>query len=123
ELVLRLAGHRAVQVDEMDPLRTLLEPVLRHGGGVFGEHGGALHVALLQAHAMTILDVDRGNDLHGSGWPGNCGVRPRARPKYGGRLRASVPGDEVGEQAQSRAVAFFRMELHGEDISPRNGAS
>ena len=34
-----------------------------------------------------------------------------------------VPGDEVGEQLQSGAVAFFRMELRREDISPGDGAS
>src|SRR5579864_2969138 len=38
-------------------------------------------------------------------------------------LRFSVPGDEIGEQAQTRALALFRVELHGEDISPRYRAS
>ena len=67
ELVARLARDGAVEVDEMQPLRALLEPVLRHRGGILGEHGDRLHVALLEAHAMSVLDVDRGNDLHGSG--------------------------------------------------------
>ena len=36
---------------------------------------------------------------------------------------AAVPLHEIGEELQSGAVAFFRMELDGEDISPRYGAS
>ena len=46
-LVLRLAGDRAVQVDDVQALRALLQPVLRHRRRVLGEHGGRLHVALL----------------------------------------------------------------------------
>src|SRR5512146_3451778 len=47
------------------------------------------------------------------------------RGKRRGRLalRGTVPGDEIREQAQSRALALFRVELDGEDISPRYGAS
>ena len=66
ELVARLAGDGAVEVDEVQPLRALLEPVLRHRRGVLGEHGGRVHVALLQANAVAVLDVDGGDDLHGS---------------------------------------------------------
>ena len=66
ELVPWLAGNGAVQVDEMQPRSTQLQPVLRHCGGIFGEHGDRMHVALFQTHAMTVLDVDRGDDLHGS---------------------------------------------------------
>src|SRR5436309_12995526 len=36
---------------------------------------------------------------------------------------APVPGDEVGEQLKTGALALFRMELHGEDISAGNRAS
>ena len=67
QLVARLAGDRAVEVDEVQALRALLEPVLGHRRGVLGEHGGRVHVALLEAHAMAVLDVDCGDDLHGSG--------------------------------------------------------
>src|SRR5438105_10135639 len=38
-------------------------------------------------------------------------------------LGASVPGDEVGEQPESCAMALLGMELHGKDIRPGNGAS
>ncbi len=51
----------------MQALRTELQPVPRNGGGVFREDRRGLHVALLQTHAMAVLDVDRGNDLHGGG--------------------------------------------------------
>ena len=67
-LVARLAGDGAVEVHEVQALRALLEPVLRHRRRVLGEHGDRLHVALLQAHAMAVLDVDRGNDLHGGSY-------------------------------------------------------
>ncbi len=80
ELVLRHAGDGAVEVDDVQPLGALLEPVLRHRGGILGEHGGRVHLALLQADAMAVLDVDRGNDLHGGrrgpmdgGTTGNAG--------------------------------------------------
>src|SRR5579864_5516428 len=82
-----------------------------------------MHVALFETHAMSVLDIDRGNDLHGSGgcveersWRLARGLRRRS-------LRLSVPGDEIGEQAQTRALALFGVELHGEDISPRYRAS
>ena len=29
------------------------------------EHGGACHVALLQAHALAVLQIDRGKENHG----------------------------------------------------------
>ena len=64
-LVLRPAGDRAVQVDQVQPLCALLEPVLRHRPRILGEHRPDLHVALLQAHAMAVLDVDGGDDQHG----------------------------------------------------------
>jgi hypothetical protein len=38
--------------------------MLRHGDGVFAEHGGARHVALLQAHAATVLQIDCRDDQH-----------------------------------------------------------
>ena len=34
-----------------------------------------------------------------------------------------VPVHEIGEQAQPRLSALFRVELHGEDVVPRDGRS
>jgi hypothetical protein len=57
------------KVDQMQAARALLQPVLRHRGRVVGEHGRALHLALAQAHALAVFQVDRGNDqcrgIHG----------------------------------------------------------
>ena len=39
-LVLGLARHRAVQVDEVQSLGAQLQPVLRHRRRVLGKHGG-----------------------------------------------------------------------------------
>ena len=65
-LVLRLAGEGAVQVDQVQPARTLLKPVQRHLGGIFGKYGGKLHVALFQADAVTVLEVDGRYEQHGN---------------------------------------------------------
>jgi hypothetical protein len=67
ELVLRYAGDGAVEIHDVQALRAQLEPVLRHRSRILREHRGRMHFALLQANAMTVLDVDRGNDLHGGG--------------------------------------------------------
>src|SRR5204862_1891276 len=99
---------------------------------ILGEHRRRLHLALLQAHAVTILDVDRGDDLHGvwsateCRWSDDC---PWMERSYAGAARraagldAPVPGDEVREQLKAGAVALFGMELHGKDISAGNRAS
>jgi len=64
-LVLGLAGEGAVEVDEMQPARALIDPVARHLGGVLGEDGGTIHHALLEADALAILEIDRGYQQHG----------------------------------------------------------
>src|SRR5678815_4672627 len=46
-----------------------------------------------------------------------------AARRAGSGLGVSVPGDEIGQQPQTGALALFRVELHGEDISPRYRAS
>ena len=37
------------------------DPVARHGGGVFAEDGGLIHVALFEAYAVTVFQVNRGD--------------------------------------------------------------
>ncbi len=124
ELVLRLARDRAVEVDQMQPLARPARASAGHRRRILGKHRRVVHLALLQAHAMAVLDVDRGNDLHGGGETaerGGTGLRTTRLRRA--RLAPSVPGNEIGEQLQAGAVAFFRMELRREDISPGNGAS
>src|SRR2546430_3060437 len=72
ELVLGLPRERAVEIDDVQTLCAQLKPVLRHRRRILREYGCRLHFALLQAHAMTVLDVDRGNDLHGGGRATGC---------------------------------------------------
>ena len=38
---------------------------LRLRGGIEVEHGRARHVALLEAHALAVLQIDRGKEDHG----------------------------------------------------------
>src|SRR5690606_15579133 len=63
--VLRLAGEGAVQVDEVQAPGAALQPGPRHRGGVLAEGGRLVHVALLQAYAVAVFQVDRGNQEHG----------------------------------------------------------
>ena len=62
--VLRLAGERAIEVDQMQPARPFAYPVPGHGCRVFGKYRGAFHRALLQADAVTILEINRGYQQH-----------------------------------------------------------
>src|SRR5947207_10870828 len=85
-----------------------------------------MHVALFETHAMTVLDVDRGDDLHSSHVTagGDARMFSSGEAKRNcSRSGASVPGYEVGKQLKPGAVAFLRMELHGKDISLRYCAS
>src|SRR5881227_2546777 len=107
----------------MQSLGALLQPVLRHGSRVLGEYGRGMHVALFQTHTITVLDVDRGDDLHGSRVTAGATRRFREASRNCSGSGASVPGYEVGKQLKPGAVTLLRMELHGEDISLRYCAS
>src|SRR3984893_3626269 len=119
-LIFWLACKRTVELDKMQPFGAEIEPMAGHGGRILGKYGGGLHLTLLQADAVTILDIDRGNDLH----VGGCATASDATV---GNARiesdAAVPGDEIGKQLETGAVALFGMELHGKDISACNRAS
>jgi hypothetical protein len=45
--------------------RAPLQPMQGHFGGVFGEDGGEVHIALLEANAVTVFQVDGGDQQHG----------------------------------------------------------
>ncbi len=61
-LVLGLARKSAVQVHQVQAARALVDPVARHGGRVFAEDGGLIHVALFEADAVTVFQVNRGDE-------------------------------------------------------------
>ena len=51
----------------MQPVEALLGKELRLGRRVAVEQGRLRHVALLQAHALAVLQVDGGKEDHGAG--------------------------------------------------------
>src|SRR5438552_8100216 len=61
------------------------------------------------------------------GWRRSTDGTRRSREMRAGarelRSDAPVPADEIREQLKTGAVALFRVELHGEDISAGNRAS
>ena len=61
----RLAGEGAVEIDDVQILEALRLEGLRLRGRIAVEHGGARHVALLEAHASAVLEVDGGKQDHG----------------------------------------------------------
>mmetsp|Transcript_6310 Transcript_6310/g.25573 ORF Transcript_6310/g.25573 Transcript_6310/m.25573 type:complete len:366 (-) Transcript_6310:1389-2486(-) len=74
-LVHRLAGEGAVQVHQMQAARPCIEPAPGHGGGILAEGGRVVHVALLEADAATVFEVDGGDQQHGRGLNQNKGWR------------------------------------------------
>jgi len=66
-VVLGLARKRTVQVHQMQAACAGIHPLARHGGGVFTEGGRLVHVALLEAYAVAVLEVDGGDEQHGLG--------------------------------------------------------
>ena len=63
--VLRLASERAVQVDQVQTPRPFVHPLQGHFGGVFAENGGLVHIALDQANAVAVFEVNGGDEEHG----------------------------------------------------------
>ena len=61
----RPAGKGAVEVDHVEIFEPLRGERLRLRGRIEVEHGRALHVALLEAHALAVLQVDGGKEDHG----------------------------------------------------------
>src|SRR5450830_1295005 len=66
--VLRFAGKGTVKVHQMQATGTLRQPMPGHFGGVLGEYSGLVHIALLQANAMTVFQVDGRYQQHGYGY-------------------------------------------------------
>jgi hypothetical protein len=67
-LVDRLAGERTVEVDQVQPPRAGVDPAPRHRRRVVAEDRRVVHVALPEANAMTVFQVDRRDQQHGRQW-------------------------------------------------------
>ena len=74
----RLAGKGAVEIDDVQIFEALLGEGPRLRGGIEVEHGRARHVALFEAHALAVLEVDGGKENHGFHFKK---FEIRARPK------------------------------------------
>ncbi|MPN14542.1 hypothetical protein SDC9_161869 [bioreactor metagenome] len=64
-LVLGLTGESAVQVHKMQAARSGVRPTASDGGRVFTKNRGLVHIALFEAHALAVLEVDGGDEQHG----------------------------------------------------------
>ena len=61
----RLAGKGAVEIDDVQIFEPLLGEGARLRRGIEVEHGRARHVALFEAHALAVFQVDGGKENHG----------------------------------------------------------
>ena len=53
-----LTGKGAIEIDDVEILEPLILKALGLGGGIIVEHGGLLHVAQLEAHALAVFQID-----------------------------------------------------------------
>ena len=60
-----LTGKGTVEVDDVQIFEALVLEALGLGGGIVVEDRGLVHVAQLQAHALTVLEVDGREKDHG----------------------------------------------------------
>ncbi|MNS98260.1 hypothetical protein D3C72_1326230 [compost metagenome] len=66
--VLGLAGKCAIQIHQMQAARARIKPTACDLDRVFAERGGLIHIALFQAYAVTVLQINGRNEQHGCGW-------------------------------------------------------
>src|SRR5690625_250936 len=59
-----LAGNCTVQIHQVEPAGSLIEPLLCHGAGVIGKNGGIPKVALAQAYTVPVLEVYGRDEKH-----------------------------------------------------------
>ena len=64
--ILRLAGKGAIQVHQVDALGALVAPASGHFGRVFGKDRLLVEFALFETDTTAVLQIDRGNQQHGS---------------------------------------------------------
>ena len=78
----RMALDRAVEIDQVQPFAAGMGEGLGLGGRAVVEHRGARHVAAQQAHALAVLQIDRGKQ--GSSRRGFSASGARAPPSLVG---------------------------------------
>src|SRR5215813_6580422 len=117
----RPAREGSVEIDDVEMAKTFGLERMRLRGGIAVEHGRAPHVALFEAHAYALFEVDGGEEDHGQVLTPRYGVVDwsfggrsasslrRARNDRWGRLRC--PLQEVRDQRKSHALAFLRVKL------------
>ena len=110
-----------------------LEALRREGGGLGGrvgaEHGRLVHVALFEAHALAVLEVDGGKEDHDAGSPKRLAVDlDEQHPGVENRLddrkedRCGDPVDAIGiaKQEQDRPDAIRQDgDLEQRDIAAK----
>ena len=105
----RLAGERAVEIDDVQIFEALRLEGVRLRGRIAVEHGGARHVALLQAHAHSVLQVDRRKQDHAT--PSHtlaftCGrSRLPSPPLRGGRVKCACRANHHGVHFRKLAMS------------------
>ena len=60
--VFRLASKSTVQIHQVQAACAFVYPAARHGRRVVTEDGRLIHVALLEANAVTVFQINRGDE-------------------------------------------------------------
>jgi hypothetical protein len=63
--VLRLARKGPIEVDQVQTPCAFVEPALGHGRRVLTKSGGLVHVALFEANAMAVFEINCRYQNHG----------------------------------------------------------
>jgi hypothetical protein len=84
-----LALEGAVQVDHMQPFEALVLEGFRLGGGIGVVDGRLVHLALDEAHALAVFQVDGGKQDHFGVQGAHCRKLERIRAR---RASGSFPG-------------------------------
>ena len=66
-VILGRTRKSTVQIHQMQAACTGIHPLAGHGRGVFTKGGGLVHIALLEANAVAVFEINRGNQDHVSG--------------------------------------------------------
>ncbi|CAG9213066.1 hypothetical protein BCAR13_260050 [Paraburkholderia caribensis] len=98
--VLRLAGERAVQVDEVQAPRAAVDPMSGHYRRFLVENRRLVHIALFEAYTLTVFQVDGGDQQHSNR------VLSGKKLKFGWRQIRPGPGPAPGRSAS--LVHVFR---------------